>query len=123
MDKIIISGIVFYGYHGTSEAERELGQKFHLDVEIKADLSLAGRSDRLEDTIDYQKVYWLVKEVERDKKYRLLEALAEDIASAILKQFPVQEVLVRIKKPQVPLAGLVDYVAIEIVRHSQQEMT
>lgn len=116
MDKIIISGLVFYGYHGTSETERELGQKFLLDIELKADLSLAGRSDKLEDTIDYQRVYSLVKEVEGTKKYRLLEALAHDIASAILDQFPVQEVTVRIKKPQAPITGLVDYVAVEIVR-------
>ncbi|MDI6791828.1 MAG: dihydroneopterin aldolase [bacterium] len=120
MDKIIVNGIVFYGYHGTSEAERELGQKFLVDIEVKADLSLAGRSDKLEDTIDYQRVCSLVKEVEESKKYRLLEALAHDIASAVLKQFPmIQEVMVRVKKPQVPIAGLVDYVAIEIIRNRQ----
>ncbi|MBQ5859916.1 MAG: dihydroneopterin aldolase, partial [Selenomonadales bacterium] len=61
MDKILLRNLMFYGYHGVYEAERELGQKFYLDIELAADLEKAGYSDDLMDTIDYTAVYREVK--------------------------------------------------------------
>lgn len=115
-DKIIISGLVFYGYHGVEEKERKLGQKFFVDVELRLDLSRAGQSDDLADTVNYKEVYQAIRECEKGKNYRLLEALAEDVAKLILDRFPVKEVMVRVRKPHVPIHGLVDYVACEIIR-------
>ena len=57
MDKIILSGMVFYGFHGMSEAEQELGQRFDVDLVVRLDLSKAGASDMLEDTISYTHLY------------------------------------------------------------------
>lgn len=116
LDKIIICGIVFYGYHGVMPAEQELGQKFLVDVELHLNLKSAGISEHLSDTIDYKLVYDLVKSIEQKKKYKLIETLAFDIAEAILNHTSAVEVLVRVKKPQVPIAGIVDYVAVEIRR-------
>lgn len=116
LDKIIICGIVFYGYHGVMTAEQELGQKFLVDVELYLNLKSAGISEHLSDTIDYKLVYDLVKSIEQKKKYKLIETLAFDIAEAILNSTSAVEVLVRIKKPQVPIAGIIDYVAVEIRR-------
>jgi len=119
LDKIIIQGIVFYGYHGVTLAEQELGQKFLVDVELSINLKLAGISDHLVDTIDYKEVYDLVKSIEQKKKYRLIESLASDIAQAILDKTQAVEVFVRVRKPQVPIAGVVDYVAVEITRRKK----
>lgn len=116
LDKIIICGIVFYGYHGVMSAEQELGQRFLVDVELYLNLKSAGISEHLTDTIDYKLVYDLVKSIEQKKKYKLIETLAFDIAEAILTNTSAVEVLVRVKKPQVPIAGIVDYVAVEIRR-------
>ncbi|MEW6096112.1 MAG: dihydroneopterin aldolase [bacterium] len=116
LDKIIIQGIVFYGYHGVTLAEQEVGQKFLVDVELHLDLKPAGISEHLVDTIDYKEIYNLVKSVEQKKKYRLIETLASDIAQSILDKTHAVEVFVRVKKPQVPIAGVVDYVAVEITR-------
>jgi dihydroneopterin aldolase len=120
MDKIIIQGIVFYGYHGVTLAEQELGQKFLVDVELHLDLKHAGISEHLADTIDYKEVYNLVKSIEQKKKYKLIEALASDIAQAILDKTHANEVFVRVRKPQVPIAGVVDYVAVEITRKKEE---
>jgi dihydroneopterin aldolase len=102
------------------EEEREVKQKISLDVELSLDLEEAAQRDDLEKTVDYEKVYNLIKERIEDKKYHLLEALAQDIAQEILKSFPIEEVLVRAKKPQVKLAGPLDYAAVEIKRQREQ---
>ena len=51
MDRIIMKNLAFFGYHGVMEEEKTLGQKFFLDIEIYADLSKAGESDDVLDTI------------------------------------------------------------------------
>ncbi len=119
LDKIIIQGIVFYGYHGLTLAEQELGQKFLVDVELYLDLKPAGLSEHLADSIDYKEIYDLVKGIEQKKKYRLIETLAEDIAQVILDKTQAIKIFVRVKKPQVPIAGVVDYVAVEITRKKE----
>ena len=115
-DVIRINNIVFFAYHGVEEAEKRQGQRFEVDVELVLDLQKAGRSDKLGDTIDYRQVYELVEEIVVEGDYNLIEAIAEDIAAAILKKFSVEEVVVRVRKPQVPLRGLSDGVEVEIVR-------
>lgn len=120
LDKIIIQGIVFYGYHGVTLAEQELGQKFLVDVELHLDLKSVGISEHLVDTINYKEVYDLVKGIEQKKKYRLIETLASDIAQAVLDKTQTVEVVVRVRKPQVPIAGVVDYVGVEITRRKEE---
>jgi len=120
LDKVIIDGIVFYAYHGVTPAEQELGQKFLVDVELYLNLKSAGSSGHLIDTIDYKAVYDLVKDIGQKKKYRLIESLAADIAQTILDNTSTVKVLVRVKKPQVPIAGVVNYVAVEITREKER---
>jgi dihydroneopterin aldolase len=115
-NKILLKNIVLDAYLGVERKEREVRQKVSIDVEFALDLEEAARTDALEKTVDYEKVYTLIKERIEAKKYHLLEALAQDIAQEILKSFPIDEVLIRAKKPQVKLAGPLDYVAVEIVR-------
>ena len=116
MDKIILKGIQFYGYHGVSEAEREVGQKYAVDIEIDYDLEPAGRSDNLNDTIDYSAVFHLVIEIGTSEKFILIESLAQKIADATLSQFPIGTVLVRVKKLTPPIPGELEYAGVEIVR-------
>ena len=117
MDKIILSGMVFYGFHGMSEAEQELGQRFDVDLEVQLDLSKAGASDMLEHTISYTNLYRTVKEIVEGPSRKLLENVAETIAGKILAESNVASVRVTVKKPKVPMKGSVlDYAAVEIVR-------
>ena len=116
MDIIKLSNIVFYAHHGYYEAERELGQRFELDIEVECDLEQASKTDELGDTVDYRKVYSLAKDTFENYKFKLLETVAEKISQQILDSFNVSAVLIRVRKPHVPLKGFLDHIEIEIKR-------
>ncbi|MCT4563942.1 MAG: dihydroneopterin aldolase [Maledivibacter sp.] len=117
MDKIIMKNLAFFGYHGVLQEENTLGQKFFVDIEIFVDLRKAGLSDRVEDTVHYGEVYEKVKDIVENKRFKLIEALAENIAKTILEDFlTVNEICVKIRKPEAPVKGIFDYFAVEIRR-------
>lgn len=116
-DKIIVAGIKFHGYHGFTPLERQVGVRCSIDVELVLDLEAAGRSDALEDTIDYRKVHDLVLSVgTKERSFHLIEALALHMADRLLKEFRVQEVTVRVRKETPVLDGIVDSVGAEVTR-------
>jgi len=115
-DKITLSNMVLRGHHGVHPAERELGQRFEIDVELSLDLSRAMASDVLQDTIDYRRAYAIVREEVEDHHYQLIEALAGAIVRRLLGELGVTSVLVRVRKPQVPLDGILSFTAVEIQR-------
>ncbi|MDI9475806.1 MAG: dihydroneopterin aldolase [Natronincolaceae bacterium] len=117
MDKILMNGMMFYGYHGVLEEEKELGQRFIVDVILYTDLKKAGKTDNLDCTVNYKEVYETIKRIVEDERYNLLEALAERICEDILRLFgTVLKVNVKIKKPETPVAGIFDYFAVQIER-------
>ena len=126
VDKIRLEGMVFYGFHGVNPAEQESGQRFVVDLEVRRDLQVAGASDDPADTINYSQFYRLVKEVVEGPSRKLLENLAETIAEGVLDGFDVDDVTVRVKKPEAPIKGSVlSYAGVEIFRdragrHSQK---
>ncbi len=122
-DCIRIRNMTFYGYHGVDAEERRLGGRFSLDVELYLDLRPAGETDDLHQTVDYKAVYDLVRRVHDGKAYQLLEALAHEVAQAILSEFAVQEVVLRVRKHSVPLQGLIDYTEVEIRRRRETHET
>jgi dihydroneopterin aldolase len=115
-DKILLKNMIFYAHHGYYEAERELGQKFEVDIRVECNLKSAASSDDLKQTIDYQAIYKIAKDTFENYKFKLIETVAEKIASKILKLSGITNVLIRVRKPHVPLHGLLDYVEIEIYR-------
>lgn len=114
--KVSLENIRLYGYHGASQNERELGQRFEIDVEITADLADAVASDRMAKTVNYEQVYRLVESEVVNEKYHLLETMADKIARDVLRQFNALEVVVRIRKPSVPIAGSIDHVEVEVTQ-------
>lgn len=117
MDRIIMKNLAFFGYHGVMEEEKTLGQKFFLDIEIYSDLLKAGKSDEVEDTVHYGEVYNNIKNIVENKRFKLIEALAENIAEVILEEFiKVQEINIVVRKPEAPVPGIFDYVGVEIRR-------
>ena len=116
-DTIFLKGMRFYGYHGALSAENEIGQIFKVDVTLKVDLSEAGRTDNVIDTVHYGEVFEEVKSIMEGKAVNLLEHLAERIANRINSQYNrVMETKVRITKENPPIPGHYDGVGIEIVR-------
>jgi dihydroneopterin aldolase len=106
----------FYGYHGMAAEERTLGQRFVVDVELFLDLTQAGLLDQPEFTVDYGAVAEVVRTVLEGPPCKLIEAVAEKLATTILECFPVQEVLIRLKKPHAPLPYKFESMAVEIRR-------
>jgi len=116
-DRILLKCMVFYGYHGATPQERELGQSFVVDIELEVDLTKPGVSDDLKDTVDYSHVYRVVKEVVEGPSHNLLESVAEGLAQKLLDSFPLDGVTVRVTKPHVPIKGAVlEGAAVEIHR-------
>ena len=117
IDCIKLANMGFYAFHGTTSAEKEVGQRFFLDVEMFLDLRKAGTTDSIRYTVNYQKVYRIISAVTKKRKYNLLEALAEDIVEEILNHFPqLDAIRVKVRKPQVPLCGILDFVEVTIDR-------
>ena len=116
-DKIMLVGLVFYGFHGESRAEQEIGQRFIVDLEVHRDLTVAGHSDDLADTVSYSSLFKLTKEILEGPSRKLLENVAETLCSRILLECDVDSVRTKIMKPEVPVKGSVlDYAAVEIFR-------
>ncbi|KAA3613087.1 MAG: dihydroneopterin aldolase [Calditrichaeota bacterium] len=118
MDKIRLKNIVFYAHHGYYKAERELGQKFEIDIEVACSLRESAISDDLDKTIDYSNIYDIAKKSFEQYKFKLLETVAEKMAGEILKLSGIKSVLIKVRKPHVPMNGLLDYVEIEIEREN-----
>ena len=116
MDRILLNGLVFFGKHGCHAAEQELGQKFLVDIELECDLSAAGESDSLEDTLDYVAIYNHAREVMEGESAKLLEHLAQHIADFALIDERVVSAWVRLRKPHIALPGALDFIGIEITR-------
>lgn len=116
MDCIRLKNMTFYAHHGYYEAERELGQKFEVDIELKCDLRAAAGSDDLHKTLDYRRIYKIAKDTFENYKFKLIETIAEKIAGQVLEIPGIENVLIRVRKPHVPLNGLLDYVEVEIFR-------
>jgi dihydroneopterin aldolase len=116
LDVIRLRRMVFYAYHGQTAAERETGRRFEVDLELRLDLSTPVLTDDLSDTVDYSRLYKVVKRIVEGDGRKLLETLAGAIANAVLSGFAVEEVTVRVRKAMPPLPGTVDFVEVELTR-------
>jgi dihydroneopterin aldolase len=115
-DKICLPELQFRVKHGVLPAEHEFRQDFSVSLTVVLDLSVAGQSDDLNDTLDYRGLYQAVDEVMRGEHRDLLEKLAADIAKSILQKFAVKEVWVRVRKEAADLGGVETPTEVEIRR-------
>lgn len=112
--KIHLQNMIFYGYHGNLAEENVLGQRFLIDVVLTLDITEAAQTDRLDTTVDYQRVYDVCRQIVEKERMKLLEALAGRLIDAVLAACPrVTRVDLTVKKPSAPLGGVLDYVAVE----------
>lgn len=115
-DAILLEGIEVPAALGVTAAERRMRRPVRIDLELACGLSRAGRSDRIGDTIDYGDVYRLVEEIAGGGEHRLVEALGERIAVALLERFArVAGVTVTVRKSR-PLSGVVERTGVRLVR-------
>ena len=115
-DRILISGLRVLGVHGVLPEERTRPQPFEVDLELTVDVSAAGASDALPDTVDYAAVADGVAAVVRDESHRLLERLATRIAEVCRIDDRVTAVVVTVRKLRPPVPLDLDHVGVRIQR-------
>lgn len=116
VDRIVLEGLEAFAHHGVLPHEKRIGQRFVVDVAVELDLSEAGRTDRLDQTLDYGRLAVRVHEVLTGGPHELIETVAERIADAALEDSRADAVEVVVRKPQAPLTVAVQEVRIEIRR-------
>jgi len=108
-----LKNIQVYAYHGAYAHEREHGARFEIDVEYMPMLNNTFKNDDLADVIDYVKVQEEVVKVSTQKRYHLIESLCDAIATQILSIFPVEEVIIRVRKPGASAGVVLDTIEVE----------
>ena len=104
----------FFAYHGCFKEEQVIGTKFRIDLFLDVDTSAAEKSDQLQDTVNYQSVFQLVKK-EMETTSKLLEHVGRRILLSINEQFPtVEHARIKIRKLNPPLGGKMDFVSLEL---------
>jgi len=121
-DNIQLTGIRCYGYTGFLPEEQVLGQWFEVDVTLWLDLSLAGESDAIADTLDYRSVITTVQQLVKTAKFALIERLTHAIAQALLQHQQVTQVQVRLTKPAAPIPDFGGKITIEMTKQNQQTL-
>ena len=112
-DTLVIHGLAVQCRLGVLEEEQERPQLVQIDLELEIDAARAARRDEVRDAIDYAALVSAVRQFAESKPYRLMETLAEDVASMILHQWATPHVFVRITKRA--LLGI-DAASVEIAR-------
>lgn len=113
-DRVFVSNLCVYGYHGVANAEKSLGQKFYIDIDCEVERP-SPAADRMEDTVCYGELCDLVAELSAKTTFNLIESFARRIVDDILARFPlVRSVRVQIRKPSAPVRHAIDHVGIEV---------
>ena len=116
-DRIFITGLMLHAYHGVMPHEGKVGQTFSLDIVLEIDLSAAAGSDKVTDTVSYDKVVSCASNAFLRQRYRLIEAAGGSVADAVLAEFArVRSVTVTIHKPHAPIAATFSDVGVVLTR-------
>jgi dihydroneopterin aldolase len=117
-DRIGVARIAVFGRHGVLPEEAVLGQRFYISIDARLDLAPAGRSDEVAHTVSYADLTEIAVSIATERRFNLIEALAESIAATILERHDmVEAITIRIDKPSAPVPAILDGVNVEITRH------
>jgi 7,8-dihydroneopterin aldolase/epimerase/oxygenase len=116
MDRILVSRLREMGVHGVLAEEQVRAQPFEVDLELFVDLTRAGASDALADTVDYGALSEAVRNIVASEHYQLLERLAQRIADVCRTDPRVERVVVEVRKMEPPVTAEVDHVGVRIER-------
>lgn len=117
-DVILLEGIQIPAALGVSAAERAMRRPVLLDLEVGKDLRASGASDHIRHTLNYETLFQTIEEVAVGREHKLVEALGERIAAALLGGFDCDWVRITVRKPK-PIAGVLDHAGIRILRRRE----
>jgi dihydroneopterin aldolase len=116
-DRIILNDLGFYGYHGLFSEENSLGQRFFIDLQCGVDLTGPAETDTIGATVSYAAIYDVVKAAFETKRMHLIEAVGQNIVDALFDAFSdINWIIVRVRKPEAPIAMVRGEAAIELHR-------
>lgn len=114
--RLLLNELRVNGLHGVYEEERVAGNEFSIDVELEGDFTKAIETDQIEDSVDIDQVATLVRDINRQNQFHLIESFADAICRALLIRFPIlSRVVVRVTK--------LTLVRLESVRSSTAEVS
>ena len=114
LTKLTISNATFYAYHGVEKAEKQLGGKYEVDLDLWYNALNSIINDSISQAINYQNVLFLVSDFIENENYNLIETLAYNVLDSIMKQFPLLEkATIRIRKCNAPIRHTIGYVEVE----------
>ncbi len=117
MDCIKIRNLEVFGHHGVYKEENRLGQKFVVCAELYVDIRPAGLSDDIKQSVNYGDICNFINDFMRENTYYLIEAVAEDMAKAILLNFDrITGLKLTVKKPWAPIGLPLEEVSVQIER-------
>ena len=119
MDRIRIKNLKIPARHGVYEFEKEKDGIFEIDIELYLPLLKAGKSDRLEDTINYEDIISTVTKAFTEKQYALVEAAAQSVCDRLLNDFKIDKITIRVRKPHAPIDA--DFEAVEVQLNRKNE--
>ena len=114
-DTILLEGIQVPAALGVTAAERRLRRPVRLDLAVEVPVDKAGRTDRIGDTLHYKHIFDVVEDVASNQEHKLVEALGDRIARAVLEKFGADAVTVTVRKPT-PMAGVIQYAGVRLRR-------
>ena len=108
MGRIALEGMEFYGHHGYYVDERKRGKSYLVDIHVESDIKISGKSDELEDTINYEVIYDICKE-EMNAPKHLIEKVASSIGNRVYDRYPqIKNLEVKVRKMAPDLGGPVN---------------
>lgn len=113
---LFVNDIRFYGHHGVTPAQQEVGAWFSVDVELALDLTPAALSDDLDAGVDYGHVVEHVVAVGTGERVHLIERLAGLLCEVLLRECPARDVTVTVRKVTAPLDGVAAVPGVRMTR-------
>jgi dihydroneopterin aldolase len=115
-DILFVKDVRFYGHHGVTPAQQEVGAWFSVDVELAIDVTPAAISDDLDAGVDYGQVVQRVVAVGTGERVHLIERLAGLLCEALLREYPARDVTVTRRKFTAPLDGIAAVPGVRMTR-------
>ncbi len=113
---ITLKNCAFFARHGVFNEEETLGQRFFVDAVLTVNAGTALERDEIEGTVNYGEAFKVIEEIVTGKRRYLIEALALEVAKALLNRFePVKFAQITIRKPNAPVPGVLDHVEVKVV--------
>ena len=113
---LLVEDIRFYGHHGVTPAQQEVGAWFSVDVELALDLTPAALSDDLDAGVDYGQVVQRVVAVGTGERVHLIERLAGLMCETLLRECPARDVTVTVRKVTAPIDGIAAVPGVRMTR-------